>query len=245
MGVLPAAQLVEQPHAVESLSDRQQQVLASALDLMVEEGDAFSMAAVARRANCSKETLYKWFGDRNGMLTATVRWQAAKVAMPHLPAGTLTREALAANLEAFARNWLTVVSSDVSVALNRLAVAHAGSAKSALGRIVRHNGPYAMAKRLEPVFLAGREAKIIDFDRPETAFRCFFGLVVADTQILALLGEPDLPKGAEIDALAARAVERFLTLFAGGAEGAAETDKKPAGGRSRAKKQPTKQPTGK
>ena len=37
------------------------------------------MTAVARRASCSKETLYKWFGDRDGLLAATVRWQASRV----------------------------------------------------------------------------------------------------------------------------------------------------------------------
>ena len=163
MSVLPAAKIIDQPRALEELSERQGEVLAAVLDLMVEEGDAFSMASVARRANCSKETLYKWFGDRNGLLTATVRWQAAKVAMPNLPGGRLTRTALAENLRAFAVNWLKVLTGDVSVALNRLAIAHAGSAKSALGRIVRQNGPYAMAERLEPVFLAGREAGIITF----------------------------------------------------------------------------------
>lgn len=213
MGILPAAKLVEQPGALEGLSERQGEVLASALDLMVEAGDGFSMASVARRANCSKETLYKWFGDRNGLLTATVRWQAAKVTMPELPRGALTRAAFAACLEAFARSWLEVLTGEVSVALNRLAVAHAASSKSALGRIVRQNGPYAMAQRLEPVFLAGRAAGIVDFDAPQTACRTFFGLVVADTQILALLGEPDLPDSTRIRLLAERAVDQFLKLF--------------------------------
>ena len=53
--------------ASESFSPRQREVLGAVLDLMVEEGDGFSMAAVARRASCSKETLYKWFGDRDGL----------------------------------------------------------------------------------------------------------------------------------------------------------------------------------
>ena len=61
------------------LSKRQSEVLSAALDLMVETGDGFTMNGVAARANCSKETLYKWFGDRDGLLTATVRWQASKV----------------------------------------------------------------------------------------------------------------------------------------------------------------------
>ena len=65
--------------------------------LLVEGGDrALTTAALARAANCSKESLYKWFGDRDGLLTATVRWQASKVRMPKLPEDRLTRESLEA-----------------------------------------------------------------------------------------------------------------------------------------------------
>lgn len=63
----------------DALTDRQKDVLDTVLRLLVEEGDNLSMTTVARRASCSKETLYKWFGDRDGLLTATVRWQASKV----------------------------------------------------------------------------------------------------------------------------------------------------------------------
>ena len=196
--------------------DRRHEVLSAVLDLMVEEGDRFSMAAVARRASCSKETLYKWFGDRDGLLTATVRWQASKVALPDLPATELTPEALAAALEGFAVNWLKVLTGDISIALNRLAIAHAGSGKSALGRIVLENGPFEMARRLEPVFLAGRRAGIIDFEDIAAAFRAFFGLVVADTQTRALLGEAAHPSPADIGKMARRATAQFLELFSAG-----------------------------
>jgi len=70
--------------ATETFTPRQQVVLTAALDLLVEAGDGLTMTAVARRASCSKETLYKWFGDREGLLTATVQWQAAKVRVPHV-----------------------------------------------------------------------------------------------------------------------------------------------------------------
>ncbi|TIT57359.1 MAG: helix-turn-helix transcriptional regulator, partial [Mesorhizobium sp.] len=63
----------------QTLTERQQAVLDAALRLLVEEGDNLTMTAVARRASCSKETLYKWFGDRDGLLTTTVQWQASKV----------------------------------------------------------------------------------------------------------------------------------------------------------------------
>ena len=99
--------------------------------LLVEEGDALTMTAVARRASCSKETLYKWFGDRDGLLTATVQWQASQGARrqrstaQRLDAGVADARAWSASPP----NWLQVISSDTSIALNRVAVGHAGSGK--------------------------------------------------------------------------------------------------------------------
>ncbi len=117
-------------------SARQQAVLDAALSLLVEQGAALTMTAVAARASCSKETLYKWFGDRDGLLTATVKWQASKVRAGNYDRARLDASSLAASLEAFAQNWLTVISSRTSIALNRVAVGHAGSGKDDLGAVV-------------------------------------------------------------------------------------------------------------
>lgn len=192
-------------------SAREQEVLSVVLDLMVEEGDGFSMASVAKRASCSKETLYRWYGDRDGLLTSTVQWQASKVAMPKLDDANLTLEAFSDTLNEFASSWLTVLTSDVSIALNRLAVAHAGNNKSSLGQIVLENGPYAMRTRLLPIFLKGQKAGLIDV-RGDEAFRLFFGLVIADAQIRALLGDDKKPTKTEIKKFAQSAVEQFLKL---------------------------------
>lgn len=197
----------------EGLSERQQEVLGAVLKLMVAEGDGFSVAAVARAASCSKETLYKWFGDRDGLLTATVRWQASKVRMPTLPQDKLTRDSLESALTGFATSWLTVLTGDLSIALNRAAVAHAGSGKSRLGAIVLTNGPFAMRQRLAPLFEAGRAADLLSFDQVDTACRTFFGLAVADTQIRALLGEDQRPDAAEIETLSANAAASFMRLY--------------------------------
>jgi len=190
---------------------REQEVLSAVLDLMVEEGDGFSMASVARRASCSKETLYKWFGDRDGLLTATVQWQASKVIMPKLDEDNVTLESFATTLREFARSWLTVITGDVSIALNRLAVSHAGNQKSSLGRIVLENGPFAMRTRLEPIFKLGAKAGFLSADPSET-FRIFFGLVVADSQICVLLGDDRQVGQQEIQKFADEAVGRFLML---------------------------------
>jgi len=197
----------------EELTLRQRDVLDAVLRLLVEEGDHLTMASVARRASCSKETLYKWFGDRDGLLTATVRWQASKVRVAPVDQTRLDLPSLTESLEGYACDWLKVISSDTSIALNRVAIGHAGSGKDNLGAIVLENGRFAMAKRLKPVLEAGRRVGLLAFEDTETAFRVFFGLVGRDIQIRLLLGDwPGLTEAAIADD-AARATKQFLALY--------------------------------
>lgn len=200
----------------EAFTPRQQAVLTAALGLLVEGADRLTMTAVARRASCSKETLYKWFGDRDGLLTATVQWQAAKVRMPHVDRRHLDRVALRDSIEQFARDLLSTIAGGVSVTLNRLAIAHAGAEKRGLGAIVLENGPLAIRQRLKPVLEAGREARLLRFPSSEEAYRAFYGLVVRDTQIRLLLGEELTLSAAEIDKEAAAATEQFFALYGPG-----------------------------
>jgi len=197
-------------------SPRQEEVLDAVLDLLAAGRDALTMSAVAQRASCSKETLYKWFGDRDGLLTATVRWQASKVRAGSYDDEGLDASALQASLEAFAANWLKVISSRTSVALNRVAISHAGSGRSNLGQIVLANGRFAIGERLKPLLEAARDAGLLAFEDTEAAFRTFFGLVGRDVQIRLLLGDRLRLTEAEIARDAACATQQFLTLHGAG-----------------------------
>ncbi len=199
--------------AIDTPSERQQAVLDAVLALMVEGRDALTMAAVARRASCSKETLYKWYGDREGLLAATVRWQASKVRAGNYDRTRLDSASLRESLENFATTWLKVISSATSIALNRIAVSHAASASSDLGRIVLANGRFAIGERLKPLLEAGRERGLLRFDNAEEAFRTFFGLVGRDVQIRLLLGDALVMGEADIRRDASQATEQFMTLF--------------------------------
>ncbi len=200
----------------EDLSARQREVLDVVLQLMVEAGDAFSLAKVAKRASCSKETLYNWFGDRDGLLTATVQYQASKVVLTGLDGDRPSPEAFREALVTFAANWLSVITSDVSAALNRLAISHAGSGRSRLGEIVLKNGPMAMTGRLRPIFEIGEATGLISTGSINAALKTFFGLVVGDWQIRKLLGETTRPSPSGIQLTARRAVDEFLVLFGAG-----------------------------
>jgi AcrR family transcriptional regulator len=211
---MPKALATIQPQTSEGkFSKRQQEVLSAVLDLMVGEGGALTMERVAKSASCSKETLYKWFGDRQGLLTATVQWQASKVRISPIDGDTLDEATLRDALVRFARDWLAVLTSDVSIALNRMAISHAGSASSDLGSIVLQNGPFAMRRRLLPVLVMGRDAGHLQFDNGAEAFSCFFGLVVRDIQIRVLLGEDVSLNKAQIAREAGVATKQFFALY--------------------------------
>ncbi len=200
----------------EALTARQQAVLDAVLSLMVEKGSGLTMTAVARRASCSKETLYKWFGDRDGLLTATVQWQASKVRAGNYDRQNLDAGTLRESLKGFATNWLEVIISPTSIALNRIGINQAASRDGNLGSIVLANGRFAIGERLKPVLDAGREAGLLAFDDTETAFRTFFGLAGRDVQIRLLLGDTLTLSRAEIATDAERATEQFLTLYGAG-----------------------------
>jgi AcrR family transcriptional regulator len=189
---------------------RQQAVLDAVLALLVEKGaPALTMTAVAQRASCSKETLYKWFGGRDGLLAATVRWQASKVRAAAYDRHHLDAGALRESLETFASGWLEVISSETSIALNRVAIGQS----EALGGIVMANGRFAIGERLKPLLVDAREAGLLAFDDTEEAFRTFFGLVGRDVQIRLLLGDSLALNDAVIADDARRATDQFLALY--------------------------------
>ena len=145
-----------------------------------------------------------------------MRWQASKVRAGNFDRQRLDAAALRESLERFAANWLAVISSRTSIALNRVAVSHAASGRSNLGRIVLDNGRFAIGERLKPLLEAGREAGFLAFDDTEEAFRTFFGLVGRDVQIRLLLGDRLDMTEAGIARDAALATQQFFALYGAG-----------------------------
>jgi AcrR family transcriptional regulator len=192
-------------------SPRQNAVLESALRLLVEGGErALTTAAIARAANCSKESLYKWFGDRDGLLAAVITFQASKVRVegPGQGAGDALR--FRRHLVTFAEDLLAVLSGEVSLALNRLAIGQANREDAALGRLVLERGRRTIETRARALLEAGRASGHIGFNDPGEAFRTLYGLIVRDTHVRLLLGD-----AAEADpkAQVERAVDQFFRLY--------------------------------
>nr|WP_306265329.1 TetR/AcrR family transcriptional regulator [Pararhizobium sp. IMCC3301] len=205
----------------EDLTERQQQVLDATLALLIENSAKVTMISVARRASCSKETLYKWFGDRDGLLVATVRYQASKVKVGAFNAEGLTGAKLRSILQGFATDLLTIQTGEISIALNRLAIAQAQQQQGSLsekagkdlGSIVLQNGRFSTGPRLKPALEAGMTAGLLRRCDCEEAYRSFHGLIVRDVQIRLLLGDTMKFGKTIIAAEAERATNQFFTLY--------------------------------
>lgn len=196
---------------------RQNAVLDVALSLLVQGGEkALTTAGLARAANCSKESLYKWFGDRDGLIAAMISHQASKVRTHERPGERLTGEALRARLEHFALDLLEVLAGDVSLALNRLAIgqiarenpAHEGGK---LGRMLLERGRRQIDRRATALLEAGQRDGLLRFTDGEEAYRSLYGLIVSDLHVRMLLGED--AGSAQFPARAKRAVSSFLRLY--------------------------------
>lgn len=82
---------------------RQEEVLETAVGLLANEsGPLLTNSRLARSARCSKESLYRWFGDREGLLVAVVTYQARKVRTGSENAEDLSDEIMRIHLELFA-----------------------------------------------------------------------------------------------------------------------------------------------
>lgn len=203
----------------EDFGPRQADVLEAALALLVEGGDkGFTTARLARAANCSKESLYKWFGDRSGLLAAMVTYQASKVRVAGSLKARPGADEFRRQLTDFARDLLTVLSGPTSLALNRLAIGEAGRTDAQLGHLLTERGRRAIEERAKKLLDTGKRAGLIRFDDREEAFATLYGLIVGDMHVRMLLGEtvPALSGDTAISAQAARAIEKFHRLYAAG-----------------------------
>ncbi|MCY1223881.1 hypothetical protein D9M68_296110 [compost metagenome] len=205
---------IREANAGEGLTERQGAVLEQALRLLVDGGEkALTTAGIARAANCSKESLYKWFGDRDGLISAMIGFQASKVRTQDVAARALDAESLERHLIVFAKDLLEVLAGDVSLALNRLAIGQASRDGSKLGHMLQERGRRQIGRRAAALLEAGRKAGLLTFDDVDEAYGALYGLVVSDWHLKMLLGEEAGEMKKSFSRKAEQAVSAFLALY--------------------------------
>lgn len=186
-------------------SARREQIIEAAYAVLAEKGyGGTSMLAVAKRANASNETLYNWFGSKQGLFTAMVEQNAAAAA-------AILKDHLAGGSDfsaAFARlgpTLLRLVTSERAVALNRAAAADA-SETGVLGATIASSGRDHIVPLIEELFERAEDVRLPAGFTPQEAADLYVSVLIGDVQIRRVIGvKPELDE-AEVAARAKRAV---------------------------------------
>lgn len=194
----------------ENKAARKERIEAAALELLAEKGYlATSMLAVARRAKASNETLYNWYGNKQGLFRSLVETNARDVK-------TLLQNDLAqhrppdATLEALGPLLLGLLVSDKAITLNRAAAA---DPSGELAEQLTQAGRETVAPLIADVFLKARDAGILTFDDAARAVGLYLDLLVGDLQIRRVLGAVPALTQPEIDRRAAVALGNLKVLL--------------------------------
>ena len=193
------------PRAGEQAARRHAALDAALAELVASGAERTTMQAVAARAGCSKESLYAWFTNRDGLLAALIERQSEQVntaVAAALNGAAPPRETLIG----IAANLLRLLTGEASLALNRAAMTSAE-----LAALLLRHGRHTTGPLIE-AFLSRMAADgTWHVDDPAEAFQLFYGLVVRDVQIRALLGEVPAAPPSRFEAEVA--VDRFLALL--------------------------------
>lgn len=194
----------------ENKAARKARIEKAAMELLEQKGYlATSMLSVAKRAKASNETLYNWYGNKQGLFRSLVETNAAQV--KSLLQQDLAREQPPeATLRALGPLLLGLLTSDKAITLNRAAAA---DPSGELARELIQAGRGTVAPLIAEVFVKARDAGILLFDDAAQAVGLYLDLLVGDLQIRRVLGAVPELKQSETDRRAAAALANLRRLL--------------------------------
>lgn len=189
---------------------REIQIEHAAYALLAEKGyGSTSMLSIAKRAKCSNETLYNWYGDKIGLMEALIRRNATEVREVLETALTANAPALQ-TLERFAPLLLSVLLGDRAVELNRAAAA---DISGGLGKVLANSGRGTIQPLVTGVMEQAIQQKVIANTPPEQAAETFLGLLIGDLQIRRVTGAIGPLDDNDRQARSKNAITTFLQLY--------------------------------
>jgi len=177
-------------------------MIEAAKAVFMEQGYAnATLDEVIRRSGGSRATLYKQFGDKDGLFAAIIAEICAEMTAPLAnPPANQTPEAA---LLAFGRAFMAGLMAPSGLALYRVVIGEAERFPE-LAEAVYRSGPNAAAEQLA-VHL--RHWRLSNADR---AARQFLEMIKGDLHFRALLRLEPVPTQAEIEDCVKSAIRLFL-----------------------------------
>jgi AcrR family transcriptional regulator len=193
----------------ETRVERQAQIERAAYRLLHERGyGGTSMLAIAREARASNETLYRWYGDKNGLFKTMVEANAQET-REALQRAIETGEDPLECLENVAPVLLSMLLGEKAVLLNRAAAA---DESGELGRAIAAGGRSAVAPLVEQLLRQACEDGSLDVLSPSAAAEQFFSLLIGDLQIRRVIGVLPEPQPDFVVERVSNAMMAFKTL---------------------------------
>lgn len=193
---------------------RRLQILRATLRLLRQHGSAITTAQIAGEASCSKETLYNWFGDRDGIMIALANEQARGMREAMQDRFENAQGSLESRLKSCATLLLDIMTGDAALAVNRVAMAQTCIDDARIGQVVMADWNQQVAEPFYGLFQQGNDAGELAVHSPEEAFDNLIGLLIGDRQRRLLLGEDVRPDPTTMKSIAGKAVQRWLILYA-------------------------------
>ena len=177
----------------ERRSQRQREIEAAAYALLEEKGyGGTSMIGIAKKARASNETLYNWYGDKQGLFSALVTRNATEV-KEHLETRLDSDQDALSILRTFGPKLLNLLTSDRAVALNRAAAA---DSTGELGATLSKAGRETVFPLIEQVLLRAKQEHQLYFENSFVAVGLYLDLLVGDQQISRVIGRLPAPTEA-------------------------------------------------
>jgi AcrR family transcriptional regulator len=190
----------------ETKKRRHEAIAEAAYTLLAEKGyDGASMLSIAKMAKASNETLYRWYGDKQGLFRALVQDNAAQIA-DELGQAISRNDDPLETLERVAPVFLSMLLGERAVLLNRAA---ASEPTGELGAALSAGGREVVQPLFKDVMMGIAKG---DSAQAEMLTGAFLGLLVGDLQIKRVIGVDSVPTAAQIDARATAALHLFSKL---------------------------------
>lgn len=191
---------------------RHRQIADAAYALLARDGyKATSMLGIARQAAASNETLYRWYGNKQGLFKALVDDNAEDVR-------TLLQDRMVADadplqaLSDVAPLLFMLVTGDRAVALNRAAAADVHDTAT-LGQTIAKRGRETIVPLIGGLIGRMRQSGTLVRGEPPEIAEVFVNLLIGDVQIRRVIGVIDPPDIAASEQRAERAISLLLRLY--------------------------------
>ncbi|MEH6785491.1 MAG: TetR/AcrR family transcriptional regulator [Alcanivorax jadensis] len=179
---------------------RRQAILEAATDTFLQHGyEGATLDMIINRAGGSRRSLYDYFGDKQGLFGAVIRYHADKLVEEVRSIDVIGMSARE-GLTMLAKNFVFALLEPLNLELYRLLITQAPAFPD-LGRTVYQAGPELLLSELEQYLKHLQREGQLPAKLPTThTARQFLGMVKADFQLCALLAPEQLPSKSAISA---------------------------------------------